>query len=232
MNTKISLTPYGYPRDAWGLLSSRLTAKRRLKMKEVAAKRTNRIRLLLQDIHDPHNISACLRSAEAFGIYNVDQVNLYQKFRKPSKVSRGSYHWLKLHRYTNIASYVEQFKAQGFRIAAGFPSASMVMDDIPITQPVILLFGNEHRGVHGDWESHIDYRFTIPMTGMVESLNISVSTALAMYTLSQKAQKTLAPDQYFISPEEQENLLCDWICSHCRQYEQQLAILRRSAHTN
>ena len=222
-----NLTQYGFPKDAWRLLSPRLTDRRREKMEQVAGHRTKHVRLVLQDIHDPHNISACLRSAEAFGVLDIDIVNLYQKFAKPSSVSRGSFNWLKLHRYTDISDVVSDLRRSGYKLAAGYPPSqdTCKLDEIPVQQPVAVIFGNEHRGVSEEWAQHIDYRFTIPMVGMVESLNISVSAALSMYQLTEKS-KLLLGDGVYISRDERESLLSDWICQHSRSYEKELEILR------
>lgn len=223
----LSQTSYGFPRDAWQYLSPRLTAKRRQKMEYVARHRTKHIRLVLQDIHDPHNLSACLRSAEAFGVLDVDIVNLYQKFTKPSTVSRGSYNWLKMHRYTDIGNIVADLRREGYKIAAGFPPPHhhYTLEDVPVQEPVAVLFGNEHRGVSPEWGEHIDYRFTIPMVGMVESLNISVSAALSLFQLTQTSQKLLG-DSYYLAPQQRTDLLSDWVCQHSRSYQKELERLR------
>ncbi|NRA63603.1 MAG: RNA methyltransferase [Pseudobacteriovorax sp.] len=227
MNDSIPLTEKGFPSDAWRLLSPRLTDKRREKMLDVASKRSEHIRLVLQDIHDPHNIAACMRSAEAFGVLNIDVVNTYQKFAKPSTVARGAYHWLNFNKFETISESVTNLRRKGYKIAAGFPAASCKLGDIPVDQPVAVLFGNEHQGVHSDWDAEIDYRFTIPMTGMVESLNISVSAALTMYTLMEKAKTVISESELYLDDRSREHILSEWVCRHSRQYKSELAILRQ-----
>lgn len=223
----VKLSKYGFPTDAWQLLSPRLTDKRREKMDFVASHRTKQVRLILQDIHDPHNLSACLRSAEAFGVLDIDIVNLYQKFAKPSTVSRGSYNWLKMHRYTDLNENIADLRANGYKIAAGYPSPdNLKLDEIPVDQPVAVVFGNEHRGVAPEWDEHVDYKFTIPMVGMVESLNISVSAALTMYQLTQHSQKHLGAEKYYLNEEERNSLLSDWVCQHSRDFQKELDRLR------
>ncbi|SMF71233.1 TrmH family RNA methyltransferase [Pseudobacteriovorax antillogorgiicola] len=230
MTDTIPLTRYGYPADAWRLLAPRLTDKRREKMDFVASHRTKKVRLVLQDIHDPHNISACLRSAEAFGVLDIDIVNLYQKFAKPSTVSRGSYNWLKMHRYTSIPDIIQDLRSNGYKIAAGYPSPdNLKLNEIPVDQGVAVVFGNEHRGVAPEWDEHVDYKFTIPMVGMVESLNISVSAALTMYQLTQRSRALLGDAAYHLSEQEKNDLLSDWVCQHARSYEKELARLRNQS---
>lgn len=212
--------------QAWELISPRLTLQRRQRLEHVAKHRTKQVRLVLQDIHDPHNVSACLRSAEALGILHVDQVNLYQKFSKPSSVARGSSRWLQLGRYEELQSYAEQMKAAGIRLAAGYPSSKAVtLAELPTDQPIAVIFGNEHQGVHDDWLPYLDYRFTIPMVGMVESFNISVSAAITMHYLSNKARSELGDAAYYLSEAEQKQLLNQWVLYHSRDPLAELAQL-------
>ncbi len=93
-------------------------------------------------------------------------------------------------------------------------------------KPVAVLFGNEHQGVSADWDEYVDYKFTIPMVGMVESLNISVSAALSMYELTKNSQKLLGDEKYQLSPERREEILSNWVCRHSRNYELELERLR------
>lgn len=220
------------PDDAWELLSPRFTEKRRDRMIKVAQNRTNHVRLALQDIHDPHNISACFRTAEALGVHKIDIINLYQKFTKPSTVARGSEKWLKVNRWTSIDDYVAAIREDNYLLAAGFPSSQETtpLEQIPITQPVVVLFGNEHQGVNKEWKKHIDIRFTIPMYGMVESFNISVSAALSLYALTQKAKNILSHNDYVIDTAEQQALLASWARKHSRNEKQELNHLRANKH--
>ena len=215
------------PEDAWRLLSPRLTDVRREKMLDVAKNRTEHVRLVLQDIHDPHNIAACYRSAEAMGVCHVDVVNTFQAFKKPSTVARGSANWLEINRFESIKDYVSYIKKLGFVIAAGYPSQDNVtLDQIPIEKPIAVVFGNEHQGVHADWLEHIDIPFTIPMFGMVESYNISVSAALSMFSLTSRARKHLG-SQFTVNDIKQNKLLSKWVMRHSRSAYGELEQLRK-----
>lgn len=204
-------------------MCKKLTDSRRQRLIQVAKERTNHIRLALQDIHDPHNVAACYRSAEAMGIQHVDIINLYQKFTKPSTVAKGSEKWLSISRFTSISDYVETLRNQGYLLAAGFPSSheTLALEDICLNRPIAILFGNEHQGVDEGWQEHIDIRFTIPMFGMVESFNISVSAALSLYSLSSKARRELGTS-YTLNEEEQTALLNSWALKHSRNGDVEL----------
>ncbi len=223
---------FGIP-DAWDLLSPRLGESRKNRILSAVEKRTSYIRLCLQDVHDPHNIGACLRSAEANGLQYVDFVNLYQKFAKTSSTaSRGANNWLDLSRFTQLDTYVSGLRSRNYKIAAAYPSAkSCELEELPIDQPLVIILGNENAGVDAKWDEHIDYRFTIPMHGMSESYNVSVSAALILYSLSNRIRRELSREQIGLDAEAQRAILNRWMARHSRNLEKELMILRRSATT-
>lgn len=187
-----------------------LTPQRQARLSRAAEQRTNYIRLVIQDIHNPHNVSACLRTAEAFGILNVDVVNLHEKFRV-SSVARGVESWLKIRKWNNIADCVADLKKSGYKLAGGFPEqTSLPLAGLPLGGPLAVIFGNEHDGVDQDWLPHIDYKFTIPMRGLVESLNISVSCGISLYEITRRAQLEVSPTTYHLNDSEKAQLLQTW----------------------
>ncbi len=209
--------------DTWELIKQRLTPERWHRIERVARQRSEHVRLMIQDVHDPHNISACLRSADAFGLKSVDVITLYQKFQR-STASRGAGQWLSISRWRDVQSCVSHLREKNYRIAAGFPDCdAMTIDELPIDKPIAVLFGNEHKGVSADWLPHVDYRFTIPMFGMVESLNISVSAALTMHALTSRARQTIPASDYYLSQSCAERLACLWVLKRLKSPETELA---------
>jgi tRNA (guanosine-2'-O-)-methyltransferase len=205
------LIPGNIPADAWEVLSPTLSAARQQRMQEVAAQRTRHLHLVLQDIINPHNVSACLRSAEAFGLSQVSVVNT-RAFFKASTAAKGVGSWLDISVQTSIAESAAALRRQGYRLAMGVPSKdAATLEDLSVTEPLAVIFGNEHSGVSPEWLNYIDATFTIPMAGFVESLNISVSAAIALQRLSVRARQELGPAQYCISVDEQRSLLNRWI---------------------
>ncbi|MBI2601640.1 MAG: RNA methyltransferase [Deltaproteobacteria bacterium] len=197
--------------DLWAQVSPRLTDARRQRMIKTAGQRTKHVRLIMQDVHNPHNVAACLRSAEAFGLQDVHVVTLGETFRA-SSVAKGVGHWIHIHKHASIASCVEDLRQSGFRIVSAMPDPNVhSLSQVPVDHPLAVLFGNEHAGISEEWKPYVDSFFTIPMVGMVESLNISVSAAITLYTLTQRCREVLAPDAYFFSPSEQRALLSEWV---------------------
>jgi tRNA (guanosine-2'-O-)-methyltransferase len=219
--------------DAWDLLSPRLSPSRRARLLEAAELRTAYIRLCLQDVHDPHNVGACLRSAEANGLQYVDFMNIFQKFAKTSSTtSRGADHWLDLSRFNQQKTYIEGLRKRGYKIAAAYPSAgSYALETLPVDQPLAILLGNENAGLDESWNEHIDYRFSIAMYGMTESYNVSVSAALILYSLTRRIRDEVDTNRLFLSEQSRRALLNRWMARHSRNLEKELAVLRRSAKT-
>ncbi len=199
------------PDDAWEVLAPSLSAHRRQRMEAVAEQRSHHLHLVLQDIINPHNISACMRSAEAFGLSRVSVVNS-RAFFKPSTASKGVGSWLDLAVYTSIAGCATELRRQGYRLAMGVPQQEAPsLEELAMAEPLALIFGNEHSGISPEWLNFIDLTFTIPMRGFVESLNISVSAAITMQRLSTRGRSELAAAQYFISSAERKTLLNRWV---------------------
>lgn len=207
------------PEDAWEVLSPILTPARREKLLAAAHQRTNYVRLVAQDVHDPHNVSACMRSAEAFGIQNVDVVELGKPFR-PSKVARGVTNWVNTQTHDTVADCAKVLKQGGYKLYAGMPDPSSIpLDELPLDQPIAVLFGNEHAGVDPSWKQHCDGFFTIPMVGMVESMNISVCAAITMHHLTHKCRQAKV-ESFFLSEEERSILLNEWVVSKIEKWEE------------
>lgn len=223
-------TPTAYPDDAWDLLGGRLTPARRARLLAAVANRTRRVRLVIQDIHQPHNVSACIRSADAFGVQDVDVVTLKEKF-KPSTVAKGVQHWMTLKRYQEIPTCIADLRAAGYKIVAGVPRPdAKSLYEIPAEQKIAAVFGNEHAGIDPAWLDAVDYPFTIPMVGLVESLNISVCAAITLAHLTRAVRAAVPASQYALSAAEQRTLLNEWICNQTPQWQLEIE-RRRSGNT-
>jgi tRNA (guanosine-2'-O-)-methyltransferase len=219
--------PLEFPDDAWEKLSPRISDNRRTRLLNASAKKTDYIRLVLQDIHNEHNVSACVRSAEAFGVLNVDVVNTHEKF-SPTSVARGSGEWLRLRLHKDISQFARELKSQGYRLIGGYPKPNATkLAEISLAQPTAVLFGNEHDGLDGAWLEHLDEVFTIPMDGLVESLNISVSCAISLYELTKRAKVEVPPAKYFLNDSKRKTLLNEWICLQTKDFRTQLDLIAR-----
>jgi len=160
------------------------TEARTAKIKRVLEKRQLDLTVVLENVHDPHNVSAVLRTCDSVGIFEVYLVyHSGQKFPDLSKRSSASaVKWVNLNFYDNIQDCFSILKGKGFKIyTTALTKESVSIYSLDLTQKVALVFGNEHTGVSDEAVMLADGNFIIPQVGMVESLNISVACAVSLY---------------------------------------------------
>ena len=161
-----------------------VTEERRRRISDVVASRTDSLVVVLEEIADPHNSSAILRSADAFGVQTVHVIVGEHGFRASHGVSKGTHRWLDVIRYDNGEACVHAMKREGYSIYVAAMDADTTPSDLARVSRVALVFGNEHRGVSPAMKGHADGTFAIPMRGFVESLNVSVAAAITMQGLA------------------------------------------------
>ena len=160
-----------------------MTERRRKKMMRVLRHRQRHLTVVIEDIHDPHNVSAMLRSADAVGIPEVQLVYVKDKLpRLGKKSSASAVKWVSRRSFTSIRECYEQLRKEGLLIyATRLDAKSQSLCDLDLTKKVALVFGNENRGVSEEAAKLADGNFQIPMVGMIQSLNVSVACAVALY---------------------------------------------------
>lgn len=177
-------------------LSSVVTPDRLRRIEEVARHRTDELVIVLERIADPHNSSAVLRSADAFGVQNVAAVVGEHGFRASRGISKGTQQWLDVSRYEHSNACAKALKDAGYSIYAAAMGGELTLEDLHRVPRLAVVFGNEHRGVSPEMRAHADGTFSIPMTGFVESLNVSVAAAITMQALASDGRPTLSPARH------------------------------------
>jgi len=188
-----------------------LTPKRFTKINAVVAKRQKYLTLVLENIHDPHNVSAILRSADAVGIDKVYLIYNSNKFPRIGKTSSASAKkWIELERFNEVKKCFGALKKEKFKIYSTYidnRKKSYSLYNLDLTGRVALVFGNEHTGVSEEVKSFSEKNFTIPMYGMVQSLNVSVAAAVCLYeALRQRESKKMYERSKFSKKELREKL--------------------------
>jgi len=181
------------------------TEERWEKVKKIVEKRQPDLTIILENLNDPHNFSAVLRSCDAVGIMNIHMVYYgSQPFPKLGNKSSGSAKkWIEIHRYNSISECYAALRAQGKKIfTTHMAKDSVSLYDLDLTQPVALVFGNEHAGVSEEAVRLADGNFLIPQVGMIQSLNISVAAAVTLYEAYR--QKMVAGHYNYPKLKEQE----------------------------
>lgn len=161
------------------------TSRRQERIESVLERRQPTLTVVLEDVHDPHNASAVLRACDGVGILDVHLVYVHEEPPRTSfgrSTSASAAKWIRLHYHDSIDAAYSALREQGFAIAAtALEPDSRDFYSMDLTRPVALVFGNEMRGVTAEGTAHADMTVYIPMQGMVESLNISVSCAVTLY---------------------------------------------------
>ncbi len=196
-------------------LSGLVMPERIATMRRVLAERTRYLSVVIEDIYQPHNASAVLRTCDCFGIQDVHIVENRNAYRVNPGVELGTAQWLTLHRYNgepnNTPAAIDGLRSAGYRIVATTPHTDQrSLDDFEVgAGPVALLFGNEPDGLSEAALNLADEHLVIPMVGFVESFNISVSAAIILHTLSGRLRSSGIA--YHISPDESDELLLQWL---------------------
>lgn len=188
-----------------------MTKERLEKLKRVAAARQKNLAVVLEDIHDPHNAAAILRTCDAFGVQDVrfifDQEKAYNPHRVGKVSSSSANKWLTIRVYKSTAEALAELKKEKFKNAMTLlNSQSQLPNKIKFPEKIALWLGNEHRGLSPLATEAADLKIKIPMRGLVQSLNVSVTGAILIYEITRQREKR---PQLF-SAKEQKNLLVTW----------------------
>ncbi len=159
------------------------TEERINRIRTVLNQKQPHLTVVLENIHDPHNVSAILRTCDAVGVLEVHLLYTSEEFPEISKASSVSANkWIKLIKHSSYDEFKNYMKSKGFLIAAShLDKFSCTHDQLDYTKPIALVFGNEHRGVSDELLKLCDVTFKIPMHGMIQSLNVSVAAAVTLY---------------------------------------------------
>jgi tRNA (guanosine-2'-O-)-methyltransferase len=209
------------------IIRGAMTPERWAKMRAVLDQRLGALRVVVENLHHPHNMSAVVRSCEALGIQHAHAVEAAEHFTFSRRITLGAHKWLTLHRHNTIAECAREIKSKGFRMyAAVLDRESLSLEQIPVDEPVALVFGNEKAGVSPEARELCDGTYTVPMVGFAQSLNISVAAAISLYSLSGRVRR-LRPDGGLLTPGERSQILESWLPKSVR-WGRRIARARRT----
>lgn len=191
---------------------------REQKLRAVIRQSQPDLTVVLENIFDPLNISAVLRSCDAVGVREVFVIYTKKYLDKRGLVlgkrtSGGTFKWLDVYFFEDMEECFKRVKERYGRILATLPpgegAPSLYAHDL--AQPTALLFGNEDEGVSAEALASADGSFTIPQSGFAESLNISVACAVTLFEAKrQRAEKGFYDDNPRLTPVQQEQLFERW----------------------
>jgi tRNA (guanosine-2'-O-)-methyltransferase len=167
-----------------------LTEDRRQKIDRVVAQRNFDTAVVLEGIYDRGNISAVMRSAEGLGFGNFHVIETQEKFKEANRVTQGADKWVEVKKWKSTNDCIGALKKQGYKICVTHLSEkSKPLSEIDFSGKMALVLGNEKEGVTPEMIAAADECVIIPMTGFVQSFNISVAGALGLYHIALDRQK-------------------------------------------
>jgi tRNA (guanosine-2'-O-)-methyltransferase len=191
------------------------TSRRQQRVRSVLERRQPDLTLILENVHDPHNVSAILRSCDAVGVLKVHAVYSIESpppgmFARQTSASAAK--WVDVVRHDSVEACVGELREAGFQIlATALGRESRSLHDWDLTRSVALIVGNEMRGVSDEALALADGLVEIPMVGMVQSLNVSVASAVCLYEAFRQRLAVGAYDAPRLPAGELEALEQDWL---------------------
>jgi len=190
-----------------------MTPERREKLLSVLKKRQTDLTVVLENVFDPHNVSAVMRTCDAAGVQEVYVLNTkippHKKwgFRSSSSAAK----WLTTHQFEKAEDCFEELRKKYSRILTTHLSSDAVgLYTIDFTQSIALVFGNEHDGVSEEIRKMADGNFIIPQAGIIRSLNISVACAVTLYEAFRQKNLVGHYQKQKMGQEMFTNLLNEW----------------------
>ncbi len=171
-----------------------LTEDRAGRIEAVLDARLCGLTVVLENLHDPHNGAAAIRSVEGVGLTAIHVAESAERFRSASAVTIGAEKWIDVHRHASFSRCADVLKGAGMTLYATVPGAEFELDSIDVSQPCAIAFGNERDGLSPEAVAACDHTIAIPMFGFSQSFNLSVSVALAMSRLAARRRETLGRD--------------------------------------
>ena len=197
-----------------------LTEERKNKLLGRVKKRTRFLTVVIEDVYQPHNASAILRTCDAFGIQDVYVIEKENKFQPNRGVSLGAEKWLNIYTSKDPQEIYQMLKKKGYKIVATVPPDKkypyQTLPEFKPMEKLALVFGSELEGLSSFWLEKADHYLTIPMYGFVESFNISVSVAIILYDLVHKLKNK---KEFYLSSTEREEILIYWLKKEIKGFE-------------
>ena len=203
-------------------LEGYITENRKETFEKVLSERTRHFTVVLEDIYQPHNASAVVRSCDIFGIQDVYAIENKVTNKVSRHVAKGSQKWLNIQRFKedgdNTKAGLEDLRKKGYQIIGTTPHTdSFVLSDFDVTKKSAFVFGAEKDGISDSIKEEADGFLKIPMVGFTESLNISVAAAIILQDVTTRMKKL--PIDWKLSDAEKKELYFEWIKSTVKNPE-------------
>jgi tRNA (guanosine-2'-O-)-methyltransferase len=190
-----------------------MTPERKEKLLNVLSKRQNDITVVLENVFDPHNISAVMRTCDAVGVQDIYILNTKIPRHKKwgTRSSSSAAKWLTVHQFEEAEVCFKSLRQRYSTILTTHLASDAVgLYELDLTRSIALVFGNEHSGVSEEIRALADGNFIIPQVGIIRSLNISVACAVTLYEACRQKNKAGHYDQAGLDSVIKQDLLKEW----------------------
>jgi tRNA (guanosine-2'-O-)-methyltransferase len=190
-----------------------MTPEREQRLTSVLDKRQDNITVVLENVFDPHNISAVMRTCDAVGVQDIYILNTKIPRHKKwgAKSSSSAAKWLTIHQFDNAEECFSSLrKCYSTILTTHLSSDALSLHSIDLTKNIALVFGNEHSGVSEEIRALADANFVIPQVGMIRSLNISVACAVTLYEAYRQKSNAGHYNQKSMNDVRYTELLKEW----------------------
>ena len=208
------------PSEVTALLAPYATEERLARIDTVLERRTSSLTVVVEGMVDTGNVAAVLRTADGFGVQDFHAIDTARSYKHSKRTSQGAEKWIDRYRWRSPAECVAYLHEAGFDVVAAHldPEATAV-DQVDLTGKTALVFGNELDGVSDELLALSDQRVFIPITGFVQSFNISVAAALCLYEAHR--QRTATTGGYGdLDPTDRERLRAVYLMKSVRHHRQ------------
>lgn len=197
------------------VLRPHMTAERLARIDEVLARRLGCLTVVVENLHDPHNGAAALRSAEAVGLQGFYAIQAREPFSAAKGISLQCEQWMDVHLHDTTGACYADLRRGGFQVWAAAPTGRTPLEELPDHGRVALVFGNERDGLTREAQAEADGAFSIPMQGFTGSFNLSVSVALSVFTQAARMRRALGASGD-LPGAQVEGLRALWYCLSVR----------------
>jgi tRNA (guanosine-2'-O-)-methyltransferase len=189
------------------------TEERIARVTEVLSHRQPDLRVVLERITNAHNANAVLRTCDAAGVLHVDLIGPEaEPFLINKAITTRADKWLELHDHDSTAACLAGLRDQGFQVAVTcLAEGAIDHTELDYAKPTAIVFGNESDGVSPEALAQADVRIRIPMFGMAQSLNLSVSAGIILYEAVRQRRAGGLYDRPRLSPAELEEYIRKWL---------------------
>ncbi|AHH10205.1 RNA methyltransferase [Borrelia coriaceae] len=200
------------------ILSEFITQRRQERIDEVLNNRTNYLTLVLEDIFQPQNASATMRTIEILGLSDIHIIETNNKYTLNPGVVLGASKWINIMKYQCVKVAFDNLKGNGYKIVAtSLDNNSISLEDFPIDAKMAIFFGTELTGLSHAVLDNADLHLKIPMYGFTQSYNLSVAVSIVFYSLISRLRKSSV--KYLLDDDEKLILKLDYYRKIVKRYQ-------------